>query len=109
MNSLKAKFGKRIKELRKRSGFTQEKLVEMIDMEPPNISKMENGLHFPQPENIEKLAKVFDIDVKSLFDFEHFEAHDLLIKRIHDYLEKADDKSIEFVYKCMTNLKEYRK
>lgn len=47
MNSLKAKFGKRIRELRKRSGFTQEKLAEMIGMEPPNISKMENGLHFP--------------------------------------------------------------
>ncbi len=43
MSSLKEKFGKRIKELRKAKGFTQEEIAELVNIEPPNISKIESG------------------------------------------------------------------
>lgn len=108
MNSLKIKLGKRIRELRKSIGYTQEQVAEIIGMEPPNISKMENGLHFPQPENIEKLAKVFQIDIKELFNFNHFQDKQLLIEEINDYLKSSEIKTIEFVYKFIKNLKDYK-
>ena len=63
MDSFKKKFGKRVKELRKKEGLTQEQVAEIVNIEPPNISKMENGLHFPQPENIEKLSKALSIEI----------------------------------------------
>ena len=39
--SLKKKFGCRVKYLRKMNRITQEQLSGMIHIEPPNISKME--------------------------------------------------------------------
>ena len=99
MVSFKIKFGKRIKELRKSLGYTQEQVAEMIGIEPTNLSKLENGLHFPQPEKIEKLAKIFNISVMELFDFEHFQQREVLIKEINEYLKTAGTKDIEFVYK----------
>ena len=108
MNYLKQKFGKRIRELRKSKGYTQEQVAEMIGMEPPNISKMENGLHFPQPENIEKLSGVFNVEIRELFSFEHFQTQQILIKHINDYLKNTDLKNVEFVYKFINNLKDYR-
>ena len=107
MNALKEKLGKRIRELRKGCGLTQEQMAEIIGMEPPNISKMENGLHFPRLENIEKMLKIFNIEMRELFDFEHFQPKQKLIKQINDYLKSTDVKNVEFVYKFVDNLKKY--
>lgn len=109
MSNLKKKFGKRVKELRKSRGLTQEKIAELINIEPPNISKMESGTHFPLPENIEKLAKALDVEVKDLFDFEHFQTKNTLISQINDFFNKTDLKDIELMYKFSKNLQEYKK
>lgn len=73
--SLKKKFGLRVKYLRKINKITQEQLSGMIHIEPPNISKMEKGIHFPSPKNIEKLAEILQVEVKDLFDFENLDAN----------------------------------
>lgn len=107
MSSLKSKFGKRIKELRKSNGYTQEEVAEMIGIEPTNLSKMENGLHFPQSEKLEKLANVFKVNVMELFDFEHFQEREALIEEINTYLHSTSNKNVEMVYKFIKNLKSY--
>jgi len=109
MSNLKKKFGKRVKELRKSRGYTQEKVAELINLEPPNISKMESGTHFPLPENIEKLANALNVEVKDLFDYEHFQLKHTLVSKINDFLDAAELKDVEFVYKFTTGLKQYKK
>lgn len=106
MSTLKEKLGKRIRELRKSRGLTQEQVAEMIGMEPPNISKMENGFHFPKLENIEKLSRIFNVEVKELFNFEHFQTKQALIKKINDYLKTANTQNVETVYKFVDIMKE---
>ena len=108
MTSFKEKFGKRIREIRKEKGFTQEQIAEKIGIEPPNISKLENGAHFPLPENIEKLAKALNVDIKDLFDFGHFDEKTLLAKKIKEFIANADKKDIEFLYKTTINLSQYK-
>ena len=108
MTYLKNKFGQRVKELRKGKGLTQEQLAELINIEPPNVSKMESGLHFPQPEKIEKIAKALDISIKDLFEFEHFQKKEDLIKYINSSIKEFDLKTIELVYKFIYNLKLYK-
>ena len=105
--SLKKKFGKRVKELRKSLKLTQEQMAEMVNLEPPNVSKMENGLHFPLPDKIEKLAIALQVDIKELFDFEHFQSRQILLDKIYNYLENAQEKDLEFVYKFICGLKHY--
>lgn len=108
MVSLKHKFGKRVKELRKQAGLTQEQMAELIGIEPPNISKMENGMHFPQPEKIEKIANALNVNIFDLFEFEHLQKRDDLIKYIKSEIDNFDEKKIELVYKFIYNLKLYR-
>ena len=96
MITFRQKFGKRLKELRKSKGFTQEQLAEKIGIEPPNISKLENGMHFPQPENIEKIAKVLDVDIQEMFTFEHFSQKQIILKQLKEFIENANQKEIEF-------------
>ena len=86
MKSLKYKFGKRVRELRKSRGITQEQIAELINIEPPNVSKMENGMHFPQPDKIEKIAKALNVEIYDLFDFEHHNDRIELLNKISIFI-----------------------
>lgn len=108
MVSLKQKFGKRVKELRKSKQLTQEQLAEIIDLEPTNVSKMENGMHFPGPDNIEKIANALNVSIQELFEFEHFNKRNDLINYIDTVLKDFELKDIELVYKFIKNLKLYK-
>ena len=109
MLSCKEMLGKRIKELRKASGFTQEKLSELINLEPNHISKIEAGIHFPQPEKLEIIARVFDVQIKDLFNYEHKLPEQILKGKIVSWLEDAQISEIEYIYKTIQNFKEYKK
>ena len=108
MISLKQKFGKRVKELRKSKGITQEQIAELINIEPPNVSKMENGLHFPQPDKIEKIAKALGVSIQELFDFEHLADRKFLVDYIISSIESFDNKKLELIYKFVYNLNLYK-
>ena len=108
MTSLKKKFGKRLRELRKSIGYTQEQLAEIVSIEPPNLSKIECGMHFPQPEKIEKIAEALQINISDLFEFEHFQEKELLKKSILNIIENFDLKKTELAYKIINNLKLYK-
>lgn len=108
MASLKQKFGRRVKELRRGVGLTQEQMAEVIGIEPPNVSKLESGMHFPQPEKIEKIATVLGVSVLDLFDFEHLQNRNNLIKYINMEIKNFDDNTLELVYKFVYNLKLYK-
>lgn len=69
MNNLKEKLGTRLKELRKNKGYTQEHLAEMLDLSTRQLIRIENGHNFPSVEMIEKILQIFNIELKSLFDF----------------------------------------
>lgn len=59
-------LGKNILNLRKIKGFSQEKLGEEIDVTRQTISNWELGETSPNPEQLKKLAKVFDKTVDEL-------------------------------------------
>ncbi|MBO5738395.1 helix-turn-helix transcriptional regulator [bacterium] len=108
MTSLKQKFGKRVREIRKSKGITQEQIAELISIEPPNVSKMESGLHFPQPDKIEKIANALNVSVQELFDFEHIQKRENLIEYVMNSLSRYDNKTLELVYKFVYNLNIYK-
>lgn len=68
---MKKSFGKRIKELRVRNHYTQEKLAEILDIGERNLSKIECGVNFVSSETLEKLSSALNVPIKDLFDFDH--------------------------------------
>lgn len=64
-------FGKRFKEIRKKFGYTQEKLAEIAGIEPQSISKIESGKNFPLLSNLEKISQKLEIEIEDFFDYTH--------------------------------------
>lgn len=62
-------FGKNLKKLRQKKGFTQEKLAFSIGVEISQISRAERGILNTSISTVDALAKAMDIPIKDLFDF----------------------------------------
>ena len=69
MSDLKTQFGHRLRVLRKQSHLTQEDLAESTGLTIESISNIERGIFGPKFDNLEKIAKVINVEVKELFDF----------------------------------------
>ena len=59
-------IGKRITELRKRLGWTQEELAERADLTPQFISYAESGKRAMRPENLLKLSSALKVSADYL-------------------------------------------
>ena len=62
-------LGKRISEIRKSNGLTQEDLAEKAGYSVEFISLVERGLNAPSVAGLAKIAKALKVEVKDLFDF----------------------------------------
>ena len=63
-------LGINIKKYRKASGLSQEKLSEMIGIQPRQMSKLETGVHFPSAKSLENICITLDVEPKDLFNFD---------------------------------------
>ncbi len=99
---LKKLFGKRIRELRIKQNLTQEKLSELLWIDPQHFCKMENGNHFPTAKNLVNLANVLAVDIKDLFSFEQPFKNDTLLQ-ISQKLRKLNQKELLFFNEILTS------
>ena len=82
-------LGKRIKEIRKSKGLTQEQLSEMIDIET-------SSLHV-----LEKIAQVFDVELIEFFKFSTVNLPENLDEEIVKIIDKQDKKNKQLIYKLL--------
>jgi transcriptional regulator with XRE-family HTH domain len=95
-STLLVSIGENVRLLRKRKGFSQEKLAEMADLHTTTISEIECGKSNLTIISLERIAHALDSSITSLFP-QPFEADDKLfneqIKRIlanHHELNERD-------------------
>ena len=84
--------------MRKRKGINQEKLAELINVDPTTISNIENGKNYPSMINLENLLAVLDSSFLDAFDFE--QSARLLIERdeeIRKYYNQRENSSLDFL------------
>ncbi|MEI8061441.1 MAG: helix-turn-helix transcriptional regulator [Candidatus Berkelbacteria bacterium] len=60
-------FGKRLAEVRRAKGITQEKLADDIGVHRTYIGFIEQGKRNPGIWNIQKIAESLKVDIKNLF------------------------------------------
>ena len=61
-------LGKKILELRKKSGLSQEQLGDMVNVTRQTISNWELGETAPNPEQLKLLSKALNISIDELLD-----------------------------------------
>ena len=69
MTNVRKVFGERLRELRKREGFSQEELSSKAGLDRTYVGKIERGEKSPSLETIERLANSLDLDMRDLFNF----------------------------------------
>lgn len=60
-------FGKRVAEIRRSKGLTQEQLAEKADITSLSISYIEQGRRWPRLVTLQKLAKCLGVPIAELF------------------------------------------
>lgn len=60
-------LGKKISELRKEKGITQEELADKLGVSPQAVSKWENDLSCPDIMSLPDIAEIFGITIDELF------------------------------------------
>jgi len=65
-----AEIGKRIKELRAKAGISQQRLAELLSVSRPAVSQIENEERKVSADELDRLAKIFNVSVNSLLNEE---------------------------------------
>lgn len=90
MSQTKEFLGRRIREIRKAKKFSQEQLAEKVDVDPRYISRIELGKCYPSLETLDKIAQSLEVQIRDLFEFEHFVSTGLPANELFDLLDKTD-------------------
>ena len=61
-------LGDKILQLRKKNGLSQEQLGEKVDVTRQTISNWELGETTPNPEQLKKMSKAFNVSVDEILD-----------------------------------------
>lgn len=105
---LSKRLGLRIKELRIAKNLKQCDMADLLDMERSNLTRIESGKQRPSDENLEKIAKILDIELYELFDNEHLKDKEDLINSLKDLLDTLNENELRYLYKTIQNLKQLR-
>lgn len=105
---IKKEVGEKIKRFRKKNGFTQEKLAEIVDISSRNLSNIELGISYPKPETLEKIVIALDMTTEELFSNDNLKTDDELLNEINKFISEAktDRLKLEKVYRILKTLVE---
>ena len=69
MSTLRNRFGKRLRYIRRHKDLTQEQLAEAVGISIEFLSNLERGVNAPSFETLEKLATILEVQVRAFFEF----------------------------------------
>ena len=95
---------KRIKELRKIKGFTQEKLSELVGIDSKHLSRVECGINFPSLDLLNNIANTLEVEPSVLFQTNHLKDRKTLLSEIKAILNKQTDEKIKLFYRILQDI-----
>ena len=102
---IKDLLGKRIKELRKERGLTQEEFSELINISQRTLSGIESGKNFLTSQTLDKILEIFKIAPDDIFKLKSLRASDELKKEIIATVKTLSDDKVRVVYSVIESLK----
>lgn len=78
-------------------------MSEIIGIQPEIYSRIENGVSFPKPDNLTKIATALNVELPELFQFKHLDNYEDVLTSLIDKLQ-TDKESTVLVYKFLKSL-----
>ena len=94
-------LGRRIKEIRKNKGYTQEQLSELVGIETSSLSGIESGRFCPSLHVLEKMANVLHIQLADFFNFFTVDIPEDLDGEIFDIISSQDTNNKRIIFKLL--------
>ena len=91
--NLKKLFGINVQKYRKLRNLTQEKLSEIVGVDPASISAIETGKYFVSAENLYKISQALNVKISDLFNFENISSNEETYEEILKILSCFKDDS----------------
>ena len=66
---IEKKFGKRVRELRNKAGYSQEALADLAGIHRTYLGGIERGERNPSLKNIQRIANALKVPIDELFKF----------------------------------------
>ncbi len=100
-------LGKRVRELRKKRGLTQERLAEKANVDVKFLGNIERGKENPTVGTLEKIAGALSVRLHQILNYEHqLQGQRLLRRRITQILDKCDEKELRTILKLVSAIKD---
>ena len=93
IGKMKIQIGDRIKELRIKRGLTQRELAEIFAVTSQSVSRWENGLSYPDIEQLPMIADYFDITVDELMGRDG-RTQDRLERELHELARHGGEQDL---------------
>lgn len=101
MKTTKELLGARIRELRKARGLSQERLSEMIEVEPRHMSRIERGGSYPSLDRLERISLALETPLKAFFEFGHLEDAGERLDELSGMVRDMGEEYQKLVYKIV--------
>ena len=101
MKTSKELLGARIKEIRKLRGLSQERLAELIEVEPGHLSRIEVGKSYPTIDRLERIARVLETPMGDFFDYMHLDNQATRVRNIEEIVKGLPEEYQQIVYKIV--------
>lgn len=101
-------FAKRLKEIRKSKGLTQEQVCDLTGIEISNYSKMETGKIAPSMPSLQRLINFAGFIPNELFEYKHLDSEENLDKKILEILKNTNFSKKKTFYKILRALEDFK-
>lgn len=107
IKEIRKDLGQRIKAFRTHNNYTQEQFCEIIDLEQPNLSNIENGKNLPDIKTLFSMLENGRIEPNFLFGFfnKNFEQYTPLDYEIIDLIKDLPVETKILIKNCLKLIK----
>ncbi|MDE3243869.1 MAG: helix-turn-helix transcriptional regulator [Nitrospirota bacterium] len=103
----RTQLGRRIRDLRKKRGLTQERLAEAASVDVKYLGSIERGKENPTIGTLEKLAVTLSVTVQQVLDCEHeVTGKRVLQRRITQALHDCDERELQIILRLVHSIKD---
>lgn len=101
--NIKKQLGKKIREIRLSSNYTQEALAEKLNISAKSLSQIELGNNFVSADTLDSICSILNVEPKKLFTFEEDILSNDMLSVINEKLIK--NKNLQkTIYKIVLSL-----